>query len=388
VVVAVLAIARYRAAMREPQPDFVGIFLPAARAVAAGHSPYLVDGYFYTPWVAVLLAPVAHAPWVAQAWTIVRLVAATAACLVGALAFTPGRAAWIRAGVFAFAGVTVFYSVPMSLELWAGQPNMFVLLSLVCAAAAAIRGRGVATGVWLGVVAAVKSWSALILVWLLRRDAPLRSRSWLGVAIVGAATVGLAMLLGGVPAVWAMLTGPLRGADQPLLAANSVWGVGRMLFSSTPVGAPVVVSPVLQASLTGVALAGVLALLAVSLWWPGPAAIALFDVVLLVLLLLPVSHYYYLLLALPALWWWFAEAIRAPRRVASWVALAVLATWWVIVFRIAPEGGGFTSTTWPSLLRIFSFTLIAAGVSVIAAARLHRAERSPRAARLEMGAPA
>jgi hypothetical protein len=238
VVVVALAIARYHAAMREPQPDFVGIFLPAARAVADGHSPYLVAGYYYTPWVAVLLAPVAHASWVAQAWTIARLVVAAAVCLIGALAFTPGRAGWIRAGVFAFAGATV------------------------------------------------------------------------------------------------------------------------------------------------------LALLAVSLWRPGPAAIALFDVVLLVLLLLPVSHYYYLLLALPALWWWFAEAIRAPRRVGSWVAVSVLATWWVVVFRVAPEGGGFTSTTWPSLLRIFSFTLIAACVSVVAAARLHTAERSPRAVPLEMGAPA
>lgn len=369
-----LMVVRYPAAMAEPQPDFVGIFLPAARAVAEGRSPYVVDGYFYTPWVAVILAPISHAPWAQEVWTIARIAAGVVACLVAALAFTRHRPAWVRAAIFAVASGTLLYSVPMSLELWAGQPNMFVLLALVCAIAADARGRSMATGVWLGVVAVVKSWSALILVWILRRGARGRARAWLGVAIVAAATLAAAAFLGGPAAVWAMVTNPLRGADQPLLAADSVWGVARMLFGVTAVGAPLVVSSFLQGAASVVGLIAVLGLLAISLWRPGPPAIALFDIVLLVLLLLPVSHYYYLLLGLPALWWWLAEATRTPRRVWPWVATAALGAWWIFVFRVAPAGGGFTSTTWPSLLRIFAFTLIAVTVSVVAAARTRNEE--------------
>lgn len=371
-----LAVARYQGAMREPQPDFVGFFLPAARAVAEGGSPYAVDGYFYTPWVALLLAPIAEAPWAAEAWTVARLVAGLAACLVAAVAFAPGRTWWERPALFALAAATLLYSIPVSLELWAGQPNLLVLLGLVCAAGAASRGRALAAGVWAGAVAAVKTWTVLFLVWFLRRGAPARGRSLVGVAIVGAATLGLALVLGGPAGVWAMVTGPFRGAEQPLLAANSVWGIGRMLFSDTPVGSPLVVSPALQITVTVASLIVVLGLMIVSLRRPGPAAIALFNVVLLVLLLLPVSHYYYLILGLPALWWWAAEAARAPRRLVPWAAVAVLGIWWLVTFRIAPEGGGFTSTTWTSLLRIFSFSLLAAAFSVVAAARLGRAARA------------
>ena len=42
--------------------------------------------------------------------------------------------------------------------------------------------------------------------------------------------------------------------------------------------------------------------------------------------------------------------------------------WPLTVFRIPPEGDGFMTTTWPSLLRIFVTCLVAVTISVIAAA--------------------
>lgn len=362
-----LAVVRYRAALTAGQPDFEGFFLPAARAVASGRSPYSVDGYFYTPLVAVVLAPFAHVEWAAEAWTALRIAAGLGACV--AATATASAIPWHRRGwVFAVAVVTLFWSWPATLELWAGQPNLLVLLALTLAALASSGGRPLASGVWLGIVVAVKSWTGLFLVWLLRRGAPDRLRSWIGVGVVGLVTVAGAVILGGGQAVRDMIFGPLSGSEQPLLAANSVWGVSRMLFSRTPVGEPLVVSPAAQTATIVCGLIVVIGLLIVLLRRPGAAPIALYNTAFLVILLLPVSHYFYLLLPLPALWWWLVETVRDPRDRMCWIAVAATLVWWVVCFRISPEGDGFMTTTWPSLLRVFTATLVAAAVSIICAA--------------------
>ncbi len=57
-----LGIQRFTDAAFDAQPDLNGFFLPAARAIAAGDSPYTVAGYFYSPLVALLLhpSPISH----------------------------------------------------------------------------------------------------------------------------------------------------------------------------------------------------------------------------------------------------------------------------------------------------------------------------------------
>jgi hypothetical protein len=58
--VSVLVIVRYRAALAGGiGMDLRLFFLPAARAVANGASPYDTPGYVYSPHVALLLAPIA-----------------------------------------------------------------------------------------------------------------------------------------------------------------------------------------------------------------------------------------------------------------------------------------------------------------------------------------
>lgn len=369
---AVLSVQRFREAAFEPQPDFGGFFLPAAQAIASGGSPYSVDGYYYSPLVALLITPFAESPVALEAWTLMRILAGVAACALLALACAP-RGDRLRGGAVALlAVVTLFWSWPTTLDLWAGQVQLLVLLALAVAAFAQTRGHRLLVGIALGMAAVIKTWPALFAVWLLRRGARRRGREWIGVLIAAAVAAGLALVTGGAQGLAAMLASPFAGSEQPLLAANSVWGVPRLLFSRTPVGDPLYVSPVLQTITTIVLAILVVGLGAITLLRPGPAVVALFNTAFLVILLLPVSHYFYVICALPLLWWWGGQVLRAPRSALRWVVFGVLAVWWVVVFRISPEGDGFMTTTWPSLLRIFGACLVAAIVSVVAAALLDR----------------
>lgn len=363
---------RYAAAAGDPQPDFGGFFLPAARSIVAGESPYLVSGYFYSPLVALLLTPFASSDAAVPAWTVMRIAAGIVACVVAAFACTP-RGNLLRTGMLALlALVTLLWSVPTSLDLWAGQVELLVLLVLVTAALAETRGWKFTAGFALGLAAVVKTWPALFTVWLLRAGWRSRARQWVGVAAAALVAIALAALTGGSEAVIDMIRAPFTGAEQPLLAANSVWGLPRVLFSDSPMAEPIIESPALRIVTTVILVVWVAALGVVALVRPGPPVISLFNVTFLVILLLPVSHYFYVIYALPALWWWAARVIEKPRSAIAWAVLSVLALWWIAVFRIAPAGDGFMITTWPSLLRIFSACLVAATVSVACAAIVHR----------------
>lgn len=375
-VAAALCVVRTRAAVTAGQPDFDGFFLPAAKAVAAGGSPYSVDGYYYPPLLAILLAPASHATWVLGAWTVLRVVCACVAAFVAVLAFTP-RKNWLLRGLFTgFAIVTLLYSWPATLELWAGQPNMLVLLSLTCTALAVAHGKSVITGLALGMAAVVKGWPGLFVIWLFRCRVADRAKTWLGVVLAAALAVGMALVVGGGQTVVDMLLSPLRGGDQQLLAANSVWGIARMLFSRTPMGAPLTVSPTLHTITVAVLTAAVIGSLALALIRPGSDELSLFNVAFAVILLLPVSHFFYLLIVLPVFWWWIIRVARTPHDLVPWIVAVVQAAWWVACFRFAPAGDGFMTTTWESLLRIFGTSLLACVASIIGAAILdHREAR-------------
>jgi len=359
---------RFSAAASDTQPDLEGFFLPAARAILAGDSPYTVAGYFYSPLVALALAPFADQVWVTEYWTALRVACGIAACVLTALAFTP-RGAWCRSGLVAvLALVTLLWSWPATLDLWAGQIELIVLLALGCAVFAKSRGSRFLAGFALGMAGALKTWPALFVLWLARAGARRRSREWLGVAAAAALAATLAFATGGIPGILDMAASPLRGGDQPLLAANSAWGISRILFTETPMAQPLTVSPQLQVTLAIALALWATTLAVVILVRPGAPGISLFNVAFVVILMLPVSHYFYVIYALPTLWWWGARAIDRPTRVVPWVVFAAMLVWWMVVFRIAPAGDGFMTTTWQSLLRIFAACLVAATISVVAAA--------------------
>jgi hypothetical protein len=282
--------------------------------------------------------------------------------------------------------VTLLWSVPATLDLWAGQVEMLVLLALCGAALAETRGWRVVAGFSLGTAALIKTWPALFVTWLVRRGARRRGPQWLGVAAAAAVAVGTALIVAGPEAVVGMVVAPLAGGDQPLLAANSVWGLPRVLFTETPMASPLIASPVLHAATTVVLVLWIAGLGVVVLRHPGDDFISLFNLAFVVVLLLPVSHYFYVIYALPTLWWWVARVLTGDRSVPTWVALGTCAAWWVLVFRVPPAGDGFMTTTWPSQLLIFGASAVAATASVWAAARAsHVDQRSQQSLLLQTG---
>lgn len=356
-----LAYKRYTAATAGPPPDFVTYFLPAAAAVAAGQSPYSVPGYFYTPLLALILAPFAAWPHAAAAWTALMVGAGLVACPLAVWACGRGLASWQKALLTTTALVTLFYSWTATVDLFFGTPNMLVVLSLAAAVFLTTRQRPLGTGLALGVAALVKTWPGAFALWLLRRPLRPRLREWTGMAILAASAFVLALLVGGLPAVLTMVSAPFVNTQQPV-RAFSAWGIPKLLFSETGLAVPVVVSPILQWVTTSVLLAWGAALLITALRHPGDDMVSLYNIVFAVLILLPVSHSTYQLLPLPALWWWLAEAFRDPRAVRPWLVSAVLVLWWLLVFR---EG-----LLWPedSYLAFFSSVLAAATASILGAA--------------------
>ena len=369
-VTAVLIAARYVAAMSQVQPDLYTYFLAAARAMREGSSPYAVEGYFYTPFVAIVLAPLADVPWAQTAWTIAMLAAACGLACFASLACTPRWPSYHRAWLFVIAIVSLLWSWPITMEFFLGQVNLFVGLAIALAAYFASRGRSFSAGMGLGLAAAIKTWPVFLLLWVLRRGARARMRTVLAVALWGAVMVVLALSFGGGSTLATMITSPFRGTNQDVLA-YSVWGLGQALFGGIQDFTPLVVSPVARGVVAIVLAIAVVALLVVVLRHPGADVISLYNIVFVVILLMPISHQVYVLLPLPALWWWIAEAARSPKTTLNWVVVAVLTGWWVICFRLA-EFGLNERTAVATAVAIVTSTLIAASASTIGAALISR----------------
>lgn len=364
---AVFGVRAFRSAMSQDEHDFHGYFLPAAQAMLAGGSPYSVEGFYYTPLVPAVLAPFSGADWVQAAWTVAIIAAACGTAFFGVLASTAGWRWRHRAWLFGIALITLFWSWPMTMELFWGQVNLFVTFAITLAAYLATRARYFAVGVVLGLAAAIKSWPAYLVVWILRREGRRRGRTTLGVVIVGAATVVLSLTFGGPPTLSAMLAGPFQGTDQPDVVAYSAWGLGKALFGGLQWAQPIVDSPSLRGAATAALLVVMIALLVIALRWPGTEVILLFNLGFGVLLM-PIAHQQYLFLALPTLWWWIAQAARKPKRVLNWTVVVVLSAWWVLCFRLFHQLPPAKETVIVSVTVVVLSTLIAATASIVVAA--------------------
>ena len=371
---AVFVVRAFLSAMSQDEHDFHGYFLPAAQAVLVGGSPYSVEGFYYTPLVPTLLAPFSHAEWAQAAWTVAILAAACGTVFFGVLVSTP-RWRWRhRAWLFGIALVTLFWSWPMTMEFFWGQVNLFVTFAITLAAYLATRVHYFSVGLALGLAAAIKSWPVFLVLWIFRRGGRRRWRTALGVAIVAAVTVVLALAFGGLPTLGAMLAAPLQGTDQPDVVAYSAWGLGKALFGGFQWAQPIVDSPLLRGATTTALLGVLIALLAVALRWPGTEVILLFNLGFGVLLM-PIAHQQYLFLALPALWWWIARAAQMPRHALNWVVVGVLLGWWVMCFRLFHQLPPMKETVIASVTAVVLSTLVAAAASIVGAALSSRQDQ-------------
>ena len=179
--------------------DFEPI-LAAGRAANVGAAPYggflahaptsLVTnlGFDYMPLIAVLARPLALLPYqLAQTiWLWCILAATITASIVMARASLPES--WPRAAV-GFCVAILF--APALYNIWHGQMNAFVLLSLALAFRAWLRGDQVGCGLALGLGGIAKVAPAALLLLLLRR------RWWRGF-FAGAGTLAGSLLAGGL----------------------------------------------------------------------------------------------------------------------------------------------------------------------------------------------
>lgn len=340
-------------------------FLDAAALARAGEDPYDAEGYTYTPLLAWLLMPLAGSDAAMPVWTAATLASGALGIILVVLAVRGRLGGWRTPAVAAIAAVTLLYNPMLSIELFLGQAQL-PLLALIAAAVLAGDRAPALSGVLLGLGALLKTWPVVLIAWFLRAGQVRPARAVLGaLATVGAFLAITAVVLG--PQGLGRLVERTLGLSEQPLDLFSVWFFARQGVAGTDEPVPLGEAPVFGLLLSVVLALGVAALVLLVLRRPGDRSLAMWNLVGATTLLLPVSHPFYLLLVLPLLWVWVAVALdpRSPggRRDAA-VAVAVLAAWWVVVFRLPIDDAG-----WRQFATVTA-TLVAIAVSGILAARL------------------
>lgn len=351
-------------------PDFDPFFLPAARAILAGDSPYTVYGYVHPPMTAAIVAVLESLPGRAvEPWLALQTVAASGSCILLVWTFTPGMRLWLRSALLAFAFVTLLSTRTTLRVYYMGQSDFLVLLGLAMCVFAFRRGRPYWAGVALGLPAMVKLWPALFCVWVFSRGLSSRRAIVMGVTSTGLATIAMTMVWGGVGGVADLLGAAARLSNQGTTSFSAL-GAAEGLFSDASADAEALhVSTTLlwlsAAALTLIFLGG----LFVALRKLEDHVLGLLCVVAFVLLLIPVSHFVYQISALPILWYW---AARLPRLRADPLVLVPFLTssiWWFVYFYWTPVqahwAGPGTVVTTGSYLAQFGMTAANAVVTLV-----------------------
>jgi hypothetical protein len=365
--------------------DDFGVFFHAARAVAAGKSPY-VHGYVYSPVVALFIAPFSHVPIVDvwRAWTMLSILAFVVAGGIVATMATRQHAPWCRPALFGFCIVTGLQFVPAKLEFWHGETDTFVIAAFAVALWLLERERKTCGGAAIGIGGLVKTWPFLCALALFQKDCPRRWRAITGFVASALLAPVLAAAVGGLSGLLTFLKSTFDARSQHLIS-DSVWGIPALLFSRTGLARPVFVSPVLRDVTSGLLLASVVALLVVSLRTGGSPGLTFWNVSFAIVLLLPVSHLNYTLFALPVLWLWSARALseRTIRRPEVAIAGA-LVLWWLVLNKTWPGEGSSAAISSLRYCVPFLANMVACTISILGLRVLHSRDGQ----RMETGTPA
>lgn len=331
--------------------DFWG-FLHAARQIAADHSPYNFTqvqsgyGYVYSPLVALLLLPFCHLATVHvwHLWTAFSIVALALFAGIVTRTEAPSLGALQRPLLFGFAVLTTFQFLPTTGDLSNGQTDAFVLVLLAAAVLASVRGWAAGSGALIGLGAVIKTWPGGVALVLLRRGYVGRRRAFIGFLITIMLAPLLALAVGGASGFVDFLKITFDARSQHLVS-DSVWGAPSLLFSSSGLAHPVLVSAPLRDFATLVLGAWVIGLLVFALRRSDSSVLYFWNVVACVVLILPVSHSDYSLYLLPILWIWVSRWLAKPhlRGPIFWVTCLVL-LWWLVMFHSSWDGGPAASS--------------------------------------------
>jgi hypothetical protein len=316
--------------------DFWG-YLHSAREVAAGRSPYSSAGYFggfyvYTPLVALILAPFAHAATlhVWQSWTALSIAALVLFGGLVSLTEAPRLRSWRLPLLFGITAVTVLHFGQTGVELYYGNTDAFVLTILATAVLASEAGWAATSGVLIGLTGLIKTWPAAAGLAIFRRGYTGRYRALVGLVVTLLLGPILAAAVGGTSGIVDFIKATYTAHTQPLLS-YSVWSTPFQLFAKSGIARPMLVSAPLRDVATVVLAAWVICLLVLILVWSDSSVLAFWNVVACVVLLLPVSHSNYTLFLLPILWVWIARWLEVPRIGGLVFAItALLVLWWLV----------------------------------------------------------
>lgn len=367
-----LIVARYRSAIADGTWfDFTNYFLPAGLAVTDGRPPYDVDGYVYSPIIAVLVGATLGFPEPITVWTILSLGAAVGAIALFTATIWHQLRPWQRPCIAAVAVITLMWNWLTTLMLGSGQTDLYVMVALCGAGFAASRRNAVATGAGIAIAALMKTWPIIVGIWMFRRGASKRWTTLIAAFVTGSVALVVIIVIWGPEAISAWADAVLRARSQPGLIHFNVLSMGEQIFGGGKgaVSAPPTF-PALAIALTIVSILVIVSALIVALLWPGDDLLSLWHVTLAVVLLLPVTHSVYLILGLPILWVRFARFLSRPRRSVNVVTLAIWILWWVASARVQWSGDTFTTMSTVGYATVMALTMIALVVSVILEARV------------------
>lgn len=364
----VLTIQRYRAAVVGDAGIDLETFVTAANAVRDGGSVYDATGYVYLPPLAWVFLPFPTLEAAIGPWAIISLTACWAAVAAVTATLWSDLNAWQRPAVAGFALATLLYNSVTTLELWLGQNDTLVLLTMAGAVFLASRRWAAASGAAVALGAILKSWPGAMGLWLLRAGAPHRWRAVIGAFATGAGALVIVAIVSGPQTILAWIERTVSFSEQDLVA-YSVWGVGRHLFDDSGVMPPLVEAAALGTAVSWILAAVVVAAIVVVLLRPGTDSLSMWNIATAVILLLPVSHLWYRLLMLPLLWVWVAVALRRPRDPLVWASVALAAGAWIVTFRWEPLDNRAAGDPWQFVI-VMAAAVALLVVSTCAAARM------------------
>lgn len=351
-------------------------YLHGARQIVAGHDLYSSAGvptgfygYVYTPLIAVVLLPFAHAAIVHvwHVWTAASIIALVVSGGLVTVVEAPHLKSWRRPVLFGFTALTVLQFVTTKVELSQGQTDGFVLAALAFAVLLSEHGWSATSGVFIGVAGLIKTWPAAAVLVVLRRGCGGRRRTVCGWAITVVLGPLLAVVIGGASGLAGFFTTTFDTRSQHLIS-HSAWGTPLLLFSHSGLAHPVLVSAPLRDLTTLALVVWGIALLVLSLRWNDSSVLCFWHVVGCVVLLLPVSHGFYTLYFLPILWIWAARWLTTPRiGNPSLVVAVMLGLWWLVLFHTnwSPVASGSPTESSVRVSVVFFANLGAVSVSVL-----------------------
>lgn len=349
--------------------DFRTFYSAAAGAFQSGGSPLDINGYVYSPLVSLAVSWLLRADEPLLWWNVAGIAFGITALLATWRAYSSDLAEWRGPAFVAVGAVLLFWTWPVTLELFYGQSDMIVLALFALAVLASTRGRPALVGGAIGLAALVKTWPIVAIVYVWRRGATGRGRAIaVTFAVLAAGAVAFAGALG--PSIfrdWYHATE--SNSVQPHLS-YSAFGLGRDLFSQGQQLEPLLISPALRWAVTGVLSLWVVLLALITLRRPHDDRLAFWHLVACGLLLLPVSHWFYLILLVPITWTHLIRLLGGRIDIGGVGVGLVVMAWWFVACRTLDQGrAGYVS--------VVAMTFIMLTVSVLRDARLWRPARSP-----------